>query len=930
MNRMKEKIIEEYWLKKLTGDLPKVSLPLITTRKEKDAGAREVKQVQHHLEEIPITVSARLIKAARNSDIALFILVLSGLNIALTRYTGIDDLVLGTIPPAAHENDNQVIFCRSQIPGGITVKEFITRTKEDVLKAINHSGYHPDDLVEMLRVRNNTDAVDIFNAAFIYEPFQKKNQNLDRFELVVILSLHNGRLQLQIKYPGPPGSHEIIKGFGQNLITTLEYILDNPTQEIGLLSILSPAEKNRLLYDFNRTEAVYPKDKTLHQLFEEQAKKTPGYTALVGAHQEIEGTRGLTPLPVPISITYRELNEQSHRLALKLKEKGVKPGTIAAIMVNRTLHLMVGLLGILKAGAAYLPLDPEYPEARIKYILEKSNASVLVTQKNLFNRYKNKDMAYTGEMIDILHERLYREIPGEKIDDQEQHFSSKAPAYVIYTSGSTGNPKGVMVPHRNAVNFITGMISVIDFLPGKSILALTTISFDIFFLETLLPLTRGLKVVIAGEDQQKDPALLEQLLLNNQVNMVQFTPSRLQLLLNLRGNLQGLAWVEELMVGGEAFPSSLLEKVKEHFPGKIYNMYGPTETTIWSMVKELTHTPPGEITIGTPIANTRLYIVDRNNHLQPLGVTGELLIAGAGVALGYLNNVEFTADKFCLRRSSGTLFEGTRGHAPLLLEVLKGTGKDYNSHPPITPSPHYPIYRTGDLARWLPTGEIEFLGREDHQVKIRGFRIELEEIEEQLMGFEGIKEAVVTAKTGKDGESYLTAYFVPAAPGKEIEVSQLREYLSQKLPQYMIPSYFISLEKIPLTPNGKINRPALPVPDQSRPQLSTTYTAPKTDEEKIIAQLWKDVLDVDKVGIYDNFFDLGGNSMKLVRLSNKLKETLEKDIPVITIFRYPTIESLLQYLGQENTVRGMTDRQIDETVGDLEETMGLLEGTDGE
>ncbi len=446
------------------------------------------------------------------------------------------------------------------------------------------------------------------------------------------------------------------------------------------------------------------------------------------------------------------------------------------------------------------------------------------------------------------------------------------------------------------------MAAVIDFSPGKTILALTTISFDIFFLETLLPVTRGLKVVIADETQQKDPGFLGKVIVAHQVNMLQFTPSRLKLLLDFQDDLHCLAGVKELIVGGEAFPVHLFEQVRERFRGKIYNVYGPTETTIWSTIKDLSAVRPGALTIGSPIANTRVYIVDRDNHLQPLGVVGELLIGGEGVAMGYLNNVELTAEKFIFNRSYWS----------------------YRSY--------IKLYQTGDLARWLTTGEIEFLGRKDQQVKIRGFRIELEEIEEQLRGHEGINEAVVTTKTGKDGDSYLAAYFVPAAPGKgkEFEVTQLRDYLARQLPPYMIPAYFISMEKIPLTPNGKINRSALPVPDQSRPQLSTTYTAPKTDREKIIAQLWKSVLNVENVGIYDNFFDLGGNSLKLIRLSNKLKETVEKDIPVITLFRYPTIESLLQYLGQENTVRGMTDKQIDEAAGELEETMGLLVGTDGE
>jgi polyketide synthase PksJ len=973
---------QAYWLNVFSGEIPVINLPLDFARPPiQDFKGSRLKFV---LEE---KQANSLKNMAKEEGVTLYMLLLAVIDVLLMKLSSQEDIVVGTpLAGRRHPDLEQIIgifintlALRSFPTHDKTFREFLAEIKERTLKAFENQDYPFEELVEKVKPRRDASRNPIFDVMFRLHNFEAPGGGIKEMEIrglklsayhfdphSSIFDLNFGcgesgdKLLFTVDYCTALFKVETI----ERMITYFRKIVEavqgkeNLAKKLSDIEMISRQEKLRVLYDFNHTKTEYPKDKTIHELFAEQAERTPDYVALVGSCEALrihENNHNMSHM------SYKELNKNSHRLSVKLREKGVKPGAIAAIMVNRTIRMIVGFLGILKAGGTYLPLDPEYPGKRINYILENSNAEVLVTTPQLQVKVE-ENASQPGLPLQIIHIHTDPTFaPGPSFSTLTStstcRVSPANPAYIIYTSGSTGNPKGVVIRHKNAVNFIKGMTSRIDFSPGKTILALTTISFDIFFLETLLPITRGLKVVMADENQQKDPALLEQLILKNQVNMVQFTPSRLQLLLNLRGNLQGLAGVEELMVGGEAFPSLLLEKVKEHFQGKIYNMYGPTETTIWSAVKELTYTLPAEITIGTPIANTRVYIVDRNNHPKPLGVSGELLIGGDGTALGYLNNVELTAEKFDLRRSGVTLFEGTRGLAPLsILAVhspqpaaalieLEETDKDHMQschhasipsrlHPntPIPHSPSSPIYRTGDLARWLPTGEIEFLGRLDHQVKIRGFRIELEEIEEQLMDHEGIKEAVVTAKTVNDGDNYLVAYIVPEFPGKEkeFEVSHLRDYLSRQLPPYMIPSYFISLEKIPLTPNGKINRSALPVPDQSRPQLSTTYTEPKTDEEKIVAQLWKGVLNVDNVGIYDNFFDLGGNSMKLIQLSSKLKETIEKDVPVITLFRYPTIDSLLQYLGTGNTVTGMTDGQIDEAVGDLEETMGLLIGTDGE
>jgi acyl-coenzyme A synthetase/AMP-(fatty) acid ligase/acyl carrier protein len=370
------------------------------------------------------------------------------------------------------------------------------------------------------------------------------------------------------------------------------------------------------------------------------------------------------------------------------------------------------------------------------------------------------------------------------------------------------------------------------------------------------------------------------------------------------------------MVGGEAFPSPLLEKVKEHFQGKIYNMYGPTETTIWSAVKELTHTLPGEITIGTPIANTRVYILDRNMNLQPLGVAGELLIGGDGVASGYLNNPELTAEKFIKIEVKVEVEEKEEEPFRQPMQSCNHASMQRHSHPPITPLPHYPIYLTGDLARWLPNGELEFLGRLDLQVKIRGFRIELEEIEEQLLKQERIKEAVVVVKTDPSGHKYLCAYMVPHPDDSSNppDTTVLREKLSVKLPSYMIAAYFVYLEKMPLTPNGKIDRKAMPEPDlsHSHPGSPGTFVAPATDNQKIIARLWKEILHVEEVGIHDNFFDLGANSMHVIQLNWKLKETFGKEIPIALMFRNLSISFLGQYLS-EKEIEKEAEKEVKQT-----------------
>ncbi|OMD34668.1 hypothetical protein BSK56_33490, partial [Paenibacillus borealis] len=544
-----------------------------------------------------------------------------------------------------------------------------------------------------------------------------------------------------------------------HFVQLLSQITGQPEASIGSYELVTPEEKQQLLHGFNDTAAEYPWEATIHGLFEEQVEKTPHAVAVVYGDQQL---------------TYAELNARANQLAWTLRGQGVGPDRIVAILMDRSVEMLVGVLGILKAGGVYLPIDPALPAERIRYMLGDSGAGVLLIQPGL------DPCGFEGTVLDLA--EAGQAPAGVNF---ALHATSGELAYVIYTSGTTGNPKGVMIEHRSVVNFITGMTRVIPFAPAKSILFATTLSFDISVVETLLALTQGMRVVAASEEQQKDPQQLAVLIERQRIGMVQMTPSRLKMLLSA-GCVAWLEGVTEILVGGEAWTDDLLADLQSKSKAALFNMYGPTETTIWSAVREAT--VDQTVTVGGPIANTQLYIVSDNRQLQPIGVAGELCIAGDGLARGYFNRPELTAEKFV----DNPFEPGTR------------------------------MYRTGDLARWLPDGNLEYLGRIDHQVKIRGYRIECGEIEAQLMAHAQIREAVVMACEDEQGQAYLCAYLVS---DESVPVPELRAHLAAQLPDYMIPSYFVELEKLPLNSNGKVDRKALPAPD--REAYSEGYEAPR-------------------------------------------------------------------------------------------------------
>ncbi|SHJ99066.1 amino acid adenylation domain-containing protein, partial [Clostridium cavendishii DSM 21758] len=612
--------------------------------------------------------------------------------------------------------------------------------------------------------------------------------NIAKFDITMTAIEGKDDIYLNLGYSKKLYREETIERMKNHFLNLVNKIIINKNIKIKNIEISNEEEKELILNKFNNTTVNYQSDKTIQQLFEKQVKKTPDNIAIVCGDKKV---------------TYRELNERANSIARTLRKKGVIPNSIVAIMLERSIDMMVGLFAILKSGASYLPIDPSHPEDRIKYMIEDSKTNVLLTEGKFSEKIK-----FNGEEVYLDNKESY----SNDLRNLKNVNESSDLAYVIYTSGSTGKPKGVMVEHKQVNNFIHGIEKEINIKSYKNMLCVTTVSFDIFVLESIVPLSYGLTITIAKENEQVDAILLNQIIIKNNIDILQATPSRMQLLIEENSFKESSKVINSVLVGGEAVPLSLLKELQKYSNLKIFNMYGPTETTIWSAVKEISEDK--QITIGKPIANTKIYIVDKNNNVQPIGVAGELCISGDGVVRGYLNNEKLTAEKFIEN--------------------------------PYKPGER--MYKTGDLARWLSNGSIEFLGRIDHQVKIRGFRIELGEIESKLLEIEAIKEVIVVDKEKNDNK-YLCAYYVG---DKNYTVNELRTVLEKNLPEYMIPSYFMKLENMPLNTNGKISRNELPNPDIDI-VTGAVYEAPRNETEEALVKIWEEVLGVNNIGINDNF-----------------------------------------------------------------------------
>jgi amino acid adenylation domain-containing protein/thioester reductase-like protein len=707
-------------------------------------------------------------------------------------------------------------------------------------------------LVEQLQPERSLSYTPLFQVMFSLEnapgePLALPGLTLDPLEIDIDIAKFDLTLSMEETEQGLKGRLEystdlfearrITRTIGhfQNL---LEGILAAPERPISEFPLLSEAERHQLLVEWNDTQSDYPHDKCIHQLFEAQVEQTPDAVAVVFEQQQL---------------TYEQLNQRANQLARRLNQLGVEPDVLVGICVERSLEMVVGLLGILKAGGAYVPLDPTYPQERLAFMLSDSQAKVLLTQQRLLGKLP----PHQAHIICIDSDSSTEVLTQNGSQETTKNPLASDLAYTIYTSGSTGTPKGVQIPHSAVVNFLKSMQRYPGLTDSDVLLSVTTISFDIAALELYLPLITGARVVIINRELASDGKKLIEQIETCGATVMQATPATWRML--LAAGWQGCPQLK-ILCGGEALPGDLAIQLLEK-GSSLWNLYGPTETTIWSTAYkvEVPECSNAVVSIGHPIANTQIYLLDSEKQPVPIGITGELHIGGAGLARGYLNRPELTNEKFI----DNPYNPGTR------------------------------LYKTGDLVRYRSDGNIEYLGRIDHQLKVRGFRIELGEIEAVLNQHPAVRENVVVVREDERGDKRLVAYVVHQ-PEQTLTITELRSFLKEKLPEYMVPSVFVQLEALPLTPNGKVDRYALPALEQTRPEQEAVYVAPRTPLEQQLAEIWAQVLGLEKVGIHDNFFDLGGHSLLITQLLAQVRDTFKVNLSLPSLFKEPTVANIAE------------------------------------
>ncbi|MEH2314169.1 MAG: amino acid adenylation domain-containing protein [Nostoc sp.] len=844
---------EKYWLKQFAESVPVLDFP--SDRPRPPLRTFNAAREDWHLN--PELV-VNLKQLGTKLGCSFMTTILGGFEVCLHRLTGQNDLVVG-IPAAGQAalgQYNLVGHCvnllplRSQINGEKSFSDYLQTRRSAVLDAYDHQQFTFGSLVKKLVLPRDSSRIPlvpiIFNVDQALESdqlpfidleveFFSNPRAFENFELFVNATELHGQLILECQYNTNLFDADTIRRRMAEFETLLLGIVANPNQSIAKLPIL-PAVEQQLLAIWNNTQIAYPQDICIHQLFETQVQKTPDAIAVV-FEEEL--------------ISYRELNLRANQLAHYLQSLGVGSEVLVGLCVERSLEMVIGVLGILKAGGAYVPLDYAYPQERLAFMLQDAQVSVLLTQEKLKSGLPN----HQAEIICL--DTNWQSIDYE-LDNPTHNITANNLAYVIYTSGSTGQPKGVQIQHRSAVNLLNAIAQEPGLTAEDTLLSVTSLSFDIAVSEIFLPLSVGAKLVLVSREIAADGTQLLKALTTSGATFMQPTPVTWRLL--LAAGWQGSPQLKMISTG-EALPRELANQLLPK-GACLWNLYGPTETTIWSTGCKVT-TANKPISIGCPLANTQLYILD--SHLQPvpIGISGELYIGGEGLARGYLNRPELTAEKFISN--------------------------------PFSPNPKSRLYKTGDLARYLPDGQIEYLGRIDYQIKLRGFRIELGEIETALLQHPGVKEGVVIVREDTSNENNLVGYIVAETGQDSLQViSQLRRFLKQELPDFMVPTIFMALEAMPLTPNGKVDRKALPEPDASRPELEANYVAPRTPIEQQIADIWMQVLNVKRVGIYDNFFELGGYSLVGIQVVSRIRQALQVEILMSNLFELPTVADLAE------------------------------------
>jgi amino acid adenylation domain-containing protein len=840
-----------YWKRQLSGPLPTMDLPCDRPRQ---AGSNNRgKRVRLIL---PAEILASAKKICLEEDITLFTLLLTVFNILLFRYTRETDIIVGSVAAGRTRPELEKLVglflnnlpLRSNLSGDPTVRELLAQVRENTLNAFSNQDVPFGDLIEVTQGPRDPNRTPLFQVMFILQNFPLRNPDLaglqltpmefdmgtSRYDLTVEAGEKDHQLQMQWEYNSDLFDESTINRMQGHYRRLLESAVANPNEHISALDTITAEEQANLAAVGGGDRTEYPRQSCIHDLFAEQAIRNPEATAVIFEREEF---------------TYRDLQIASNRLANKLRALDVGPESLVGICLERSAEMAMAILAVLKAGGAYLPLDPQYPRDRVAFMLEDSGAAVLITEERLLG-----SLPSNVPSVICLH-RDHESLMHESADQPAAGATPENLAYVIYTSGSTGKPKGVEVTHRSVVNFLTSMRREPGLSERDRLLAVTTLCFDIAGLEFYLPLTTGACVVIAPQAVLADGISLAELIRESKITAMQATPVTWRLL--LESGWEGLPGFK-ILCGGEAIPRELANRLLGT-GAEVWNLYGPTETTIWSTVHRI-DSRSGSVPIGKPIANTQVYILDERRRLVPSGVPGELYIGGDGLARGYLHRAELTTERF-------------------VQSPFESGGK---------------LYRTGDLARWLPDGNLEYIARSDHQVKLRGFRIELGEIETAIEQQPQVRQAVVMVREDAPNDQRLTAY-VSLRDGLHGDGKELRASLSSRLPEYMLPSQWVFLNEFPLTPNRKVDRRALPAPENDG--TSSSLSAPPTTESEInVAEIWRELLNRNCVGINDNFFDLGGHSLLVVQLQSRLRKKLNCQISLVELFQRTTVSAIASYL----------------------------------
>jgi amino acid adenylation domain-containing protein len=865
-----------YWKQQLKNAPPILELPTDYPRPAKQSfqGGRETFI-------IPPQLTKKLKELSKQENVTTFMLLLAAWKTLLYRYSQQTDILVG-IPVANRDNltTENLIGCfintlvlRSNLDRESSFLDLLQEVKATTLGAYNHQDLPFDELVKELKIERSPAIIPLFQVMFVYQEVPLLSlqspdltitslpidNGIAKFDLTLYIEDTKEELIGFLEYSSDLFHGDTIKRMLANFQTLLTGIVDNPNTNISHLPLLTEAETNKLLFEWNNTQKDYPLDMCLHQLFEEQVTKTPDTVAVVFEDKHL---------------TYAELNDRANQLAHYLQQLGVGKDILVGICLDRSLEMVVGLFAILKAGGAYVSIDPSYPSERIDFMIEDAELKIILTQQHL----RETLSSHSAQLV-CLDTNWEKEIK-ERNNLSSNPINNSTPkslAYVIYTSGSTGTPKGAMNTHRGICNRLLWMQETYQLNPNDAVLQKTPFSFDVSVWEFFWTLITGARLVIAKPGGHQDSTYLVKKIAQHNITTIHFVPSMLQVFLEIPA-VETLTSLKRVICSGEALSVALQAKFFAKLNTELHNLYGPTEAAIdvtyWQCQADTNLTT---VPIGRPIANTQIYILDK--HLQPLpiGVSGELYIGGVGVARGYLNRPELTKKKF--------------------LEVKS------NNYSLIPQFPPTLLYKTGDLARYLTNGNIEYIGRIDNQVKLRGFRIELGEIEAVLTRHPGVREAVVIVKD--EGQS-LVAYVV--LQQSETSIKELRCFLQQQLPEYMIPNAFVVLDAFPLTTNGKVNRRALSKIDAVASTRESSYIAPDTPVKEILTGIWGQILNLDRVSIEDNFFELGGHSLLATQVISQVRKTFQVEIPLGELFSAPTIAQFSQVI--EKAIASKTNLDV--------------------